>query len=86
MKSSSSCGIGGLTIKLIKLSCLSIVPVLVYIINLSIEHNIFPEAWKIALVTPLFEGEMQPRKKTIALYPYCLVLKNCGEGDTYSVI
>ena len=50
---SKSCGVDGITARLLKASGDAIVPPLVYIFNRSIDTGSFPDAWKIARVTPL---------------------------------
>lgn len=50
---SRSAGIDNIDIKLIKLCCPTIIPVLCHIYNVCIAGNVFPSTWKIARVIPL---------------------------------
>ena len=49
-------GSDGLSIKVIKLFKFAILPILVLIMNLSINKCIFPTLWKIAKIKPLFKS------------------------------
>jgi hypothetical protein len=55
LKPKSSCGVDGLSNKLLKLIRNDIVDVLTLIINQSLENGIFPEKLKIAKVVPLYK-------------------------------
>ena len=55
LKPSKSCGIDGLTARLLKDCKLHIVPPILHIFNLSLSTSVFPSAWKTSLVTPLFK-------------------------------
>ena len=58
LRSSTSCGVDGLTSRLLKQWGPSVFKPLQHVINLSIESNIFPEAWKTGCITPLYkEGD-----------------------------
>lgn len=50
---SNSTGIDGITAKMIVLCCPTILPFLCHVVNYSIEHSVFPDVWKCALVTPI---------------------------------
>ena len=55
---SSSCGVDGLTSRLIKTAGPSIMPHIHHVLNLCITQRCFPDRWKIGCVTPLFkEGD-----------------------------
>ncbi len=53
LSSSKSCGVDGLTARLIKSCGGAIVEPLTHIFNSSLQHSIFPDIWKCARVTPL---------------------------------
>ena len=55
MKSSSS-GMDEFSLKLIKPAKKSVLPVLTHLINLSLDHGVFPQPLKIARVVPLNKG------------------------------
>ena len=58
LKPSTSCGVDGLTSRLLKQSGPAIIKPLHYIINLSITSGVFPDSWKTGCITPLFkEGD-----------------------------
>ena len=48
-----SSGFHDISSRLLKDFCLLKPDILLYIINLSIAHSVFPDAWKHALVTPI---------------------------------
>ena len=65
-------GSDGLSIKVIKLFKFAILPILVLIMNLSINKCIFPTLWKIAKIKPLFKsGKLKDinNYRPIALLP-----------------
>ncbi len=55
LKPSKSCGIDGLTARLIRDCGDFITPVLADIFNLSLKSSIFPDTWKTSMVTALFK-------------------------------
>ena len=55
LSASRSTGIDGINARLIKDANLELTTPITHIMNLSIEHGIFPDAWKLARVTPLFK-------------------------------
>ncbi len=58
LKPSTSCGVDGLTSRLLKQAGPSIFKPLHYINNLSIEKGVFPDFWKNGCITPLYkEGD-----------------------------
>ena len=58
LKPSTSCGIDGLTSRLLKQAGPTIIKPLHYIINLSISSGVFPDSWKTGCITPLYkEGD-----------------------------
>ncbi len=58
LRPSTSCGVDGLTARLLKQSGPAIIKPLHYIINLSISTGVFPDSWKIGCITPLYkEGD-----------------------------
>ena len=58
LKPSHSCGMDGITARLLKEAGPSIYPVIQHIVNLSISHKCFPDCWKIGRITPLHkEGD-----------------------------
>ncbi len=50
---STSCGVDGITARLLKAAGPTIFPVILHICNISIESNTFPDCWKTACITPL---------------------------------
>ena len=56
---SKSCGIDGLTARLVKACGDAIIQLLLHMMNESISKGIFPQIWKLARVTPLFRGKNQ---------------------------
>ena len=50
---SKSCGLDGLTARLIKDAGSKLTPIITYIFNLSIKQKRFPDIWKTALVSPI---------------------------------
>ena len=56
LSQSKSCGVDGLTARLIKSYGEAIVAALTHISNLSIETGILPEIWKMARVTPQYKS------------------------------
>ena len=74
LRPSTSCGVDGLTSRLLKQAGPSIFKPLLHIINLSIEHGIFPDAWKIGCITPLFkesDASNPSNYRPISIFP-CL--------------
>ena len=58
LRPSTSCGVDGLTARLIKQAGPTILQPLLHVINLSIRLGIFPDSWKTGCITPLFkEGD-----------------------------
>ena len=55
LKTSSSCGIDNIDVRILKLGRHQLLPVLTHIINLSITTQTFPDPWKIAKVIPLYK-------------------------------
>ena len=55
LKPSTSCGVDGLTARLIKQAGPALLPPLLHVINLSIKYSVFPDTWKIGCITPLFK-------------------------------
>ena len=55
LKSKRSCGIDGLSTKILKHVCSGLVPCLTHLINLSFDTGIFPQSLKIAKVIPIFK-------------------------------
>ena len=55
LKPSTSCGVDGLTSRILKACGPSILPVLQHIFNLSLTSRSFPACWKPAIVTPLYK-------------------------------
>ena len=56
LSSSPACGFDGITSFLIKACKTDILPILLYIFNLSFSQRVFPSAWKAAEITPLFKS------------------------------
>ncbi len=56
LSSSASCSFDGITSYIVKSGKSELLPVLLYIFNLSIKTKTFPELWKPAKVTPLFKA------------------------------
>ena len=72
LNASKSCGIDGLTARLLRDTGDALVTVLTHIFNLSIDTNIFPEQWKTAIVTPLYkdgERSLPNNYRPISLLP-----------------
>ena len=58
MNPSMSCGIDGLTSRILKTAGPSVYPVILYLVNQSIMKSTFPSSWKVGCITPLFkEGD-----------------------------
>ena len=58
LKSSNSCGLNGVTAKLLKQAGPGIISPLQYIFNMCIQNVIFPTSWKTVSITLLFkEGD-----------------------------
>ena len=56
LKCSTSCGLDGITARLLKAAGPSIYPVLLHICNISIQMRTFPTSWKIGCITPLHKS------------------------------
>ena len=56
LKPSTSCGVDGITARLLKAAGPSIYPILLHICNLSISQGELPQPWKIGCVTPLHKS------------------------------
>ena len=65
MRSSSSCGLDTINMKLLKLGKDQLLPAITHIINLSIRQQCFPEAWKVAKAVPLHKNNLKQAQKTI---------------------
>ena len=72
MKSSSS-GMDEFSLQLIKPAKTSVLPVLTHLINLSLDHGVFPKALKIARVVPLHKGGKKDdpsNRRPISILPF----------------
>ena len=56
LKTSKSSGLDKISLKLLKLADDTTIPLLVFLLNLSLRTGIFPEDWKLARVTPIFKS------------------------------
>ena len=53
---SSSCGVDGITSRLLKATCPTIIKLIHHICTFSINTNFFPTTWKAALITLLYQS------------------------------
>ena len=56
INTNKSSGLEKLSSRVLKDALLVLIPQLLYLVNLSLQTGIFPDAWKIATVIPLFKG------------------------------
>ena len=76
LKPSTSCGVDGLTARILKACGPSILPVIEFLFNLSITSKTFPSCWKAANVTPLYK---EGKKNNPSNYRPISVLPSVGK-------
>ena len=73
LKNSKSCGLDNIDTYILKLARPYIVPSITHIINLSISTLVFPKAYKVAKVVPLFKGKDSPTLEPKSYRPVSLL-------------
>ena len=63
MKTSPSCGIDGISSKVLKIVTKEVAPALSQLVNSSFESGIFPECFKQAKITPIFKNKGSAKEK-----------------------
>ena len=90
MRPSTSCGVDGLTPRLLKQCGPAIYRPLLHIVNLSLEQSIFPDSWKTGCITPLFkEGDtaVPANYRPISILPsLSKILERIAHTQIYSYL